>query len=256
MYFTGTSMRVRVRRELDVRALQADGELAGGMRGLRPLVDVRDRFAPPVEELHGVVATGDLGNRHERATVLVDGDPRFGVRDIEVGVRPVHRAGLAVDHRVPLPTFGEVGLLLAQHEQAAEQVDPGVADVLLGVRGFRLRRRRSRWPVDAAAGVASVEERLQAAGTNASANRHDIQTMRFMAHSFIARARLSAASTIHRGPRCRANRCGCTARMDCPSAKAASWRAALHRSADRVARRASTAPSASAARSLFFVPNE
>jgi hypothetical protein len=102
------------------------------MVGERPLVDVADRLAPAVEELDDVVATDDFGHGDQQATVLVDRHPGFGIGDIEIGVWPVHLARLAVEELVPhKPLFVEIDLLLAGDQQAAKQVDVGVADILV-----------------------------------------------------------------------------------------------------------------------------
>jgi hypothetical protein len=100
--------------------------------GEHPFVDVGDGLAPAIQELHGVVAAGDLWHRDDQAALLVDGDPRLRVRDVEIRIRPVDFARLAVYQHVPLEAFLEVELLLAQDEQAAEETDVAVAD--LGLR--------------------------------------------------------------------------------------------------------------------------
>ncbi|MNF18317.1 hypothetical protein D3C80_2223290 [compost metagenome] len=56
----------------------------------------------------------DLRHRDNRATALVHCHPGLGIGDIEVGVRPVHRAGLAVHQHVPFEAFLEIELLLTR----------------------------------------------------------------------------------------------------------------------------------------------
>ena len=102
------------------------------MLGEHPFVDVGDGLAPAIQELHGVVAAGDLWHRDDQAALLVDGDPRLRVRDVEIRIRPVDLAWSAMYQLIPLEAFLEVELLLAQDQQAAEEIDVAVADLGLG----------------------------------------------------------------------------------------------------------------------------
>ncbi|MNT29240.1 hypothetical protein D3C72_1649700 [compost metagenome] len=127
-----------VRRQLDRCAFQADRKVAVGMVGKAALIDIGQRLAPAVEELHRVVAIDDLRHADQGAAALVHRQPGFGVGNVQVGIGPVHGARFAVHQLVPGHAFLEVQLLLAQYQEPAEQVDVGVADVL--VREGRPRR--------------------------------------------------------------------------------------------------------------------
>ncbi|RAS09307.1 hypothetical protein C7415_104142 [Cupriavidus alkaliphilus] len=125
-------------RERHAGTLQADRELAARMVRIVALVDVGDGFAPAVQELDGVVAPLDRRHAEDRAALFIDRDPGFAVGNVQVRIGPGHPADIAVDDLVPAEAFLlEVGLLLAQDQQPAQQVEVGVMDVL-----FRHRARR------------------------------------------------------------------------------------------------------------------
>ncbi|MNY62287.1 hypothetical protein D3C86_1990800 [compost metagenome] len=102
------------------------------MLGKFAFVDVGQRFPPTVKELHGGVAITDLRHRNQRTALLVHCHPGLGIGDIQVGIGPIDRSGLVMAQRVPLHAILEVQLLLACHQQAAVQVNIGIADVLVG----------------------------------------------------------------------------------------------------------------------------
>jgi len=113
--------------------LQAHCEQAIRMGRVDALVDVRDRLTPAVQELDDVIAAFDLRHRNEQEAILVNRDPGFGIGDVEVRIGPVHLAGLPVQELVPdEPLLVEIDLLLPCDQQSAEQVDVGVADILVG----------------------------------------------------------------------------------------------------------------------------
>jgi hypothetical protein len=95
------------------------------------------------EEVDRVVATFDLRHADDHAARLVDRDPGLRIGDVEIGIGPVHSAGSTVHELVPLEAILEIELLLARHHEPTEQVDVGVADVLIGnACGLRLSIRR------------------------------------------------------------------------------------------------------------------
>ena len=110
----------RSRRDRDVCATEAHGELAERPLGKEAFVDVGNRLAPAVEEVDRIVAAFDLWYADDRAAALVDRDPRFRVGHIKIGVGPIHRAGLAMHELVPLEPFLEIELLLSRDQQAAQ----------------------------------------------------------------------------------------------------------------------------------------
>ena len=63
-----------------------------------------------------VIAALDLGYGDDGAAAVVDRHPRFGVRHVEIGVRPIHRAGLAMHQFVPFKPFLEIELLLTRDQ--------------------------------------------------------------------------------------------------------------------------------------------
>ena len=109
-------MRVAPAGDRDVRAPEAHGELPERPLGKQPLVDVGDGLAPAVEEVDRVVAALDLRHADDRATALVNRYPGFGVGHIEVGIRPIHRARLAMHELVPFEPFLEIELLLTRDQ--------------------------------------------------------------------------------------------------------------------------------------------
>ena len=129
----------------DLRAPEAHGKVAERPRREQARVDVGNRLAPAIEEVDRVVAPLDLRHAHDRATAFVDCDPGFGVSHVEIRVGPIHGTRFAVHEFVPLESLFEVDLLLPRYQQATEQVDIRIADVLIrDARRLRLRDRRCR----------------------------------------------------------------------------------------------------------------
>ncbi len=94
-----------------------------------------------VQEFDDIITALDHWHGDEQEAVLVDGDPGFGIGDIEIGIGPVDLARLAMHKLVPDEAFGvEIDLLLPCYQKATEQIDIGVADVLVRQRGGRPRR--------------------------------------------------------------------------------------------------------------------
>ena len=111
----------RSRGDRDVRAPEAHRELAERPLGKQALVDVGNRLAPAVEEVDGVIAALDLRHADDRATAFVDRDPRFGVGHVEIGIGPIHGAGLAMHQLVPFKAFLEIELLLTRDQAAGQE---------------------------------------------------------------------------------------------------------------------------------------
>ncbi|MNI41198.1 hypothetical protein D3C73_954440 [compost metagenome] len=101
------------------------------MVGERAFVDVGQGFPPAIEQLHRVITIGDPRHAHLGTTVLIDGQPGFRIGNVEIGIGPVNRTGLSVHQVIPGHALLKIQLLLAHDEQTPEQVDVGIADLLV-----------------------------------------------------------------------------------------------------------------------------
>ncbi|MNT72167.1 hypothetical protein D3C72_2107400 [compost metagenome] len=63
--------------------------------------------------------------------MLIDGQPGFRIGNVEIGIGPVNRTGLSVHQVIPGHALLKIQLLLAHDEQTPEQVDVGIADLLV-----------------------------------------------------------------------------------------------------------------------------
>jgi hypothetical protein len=68
--------------------------------------------------------------------VLIDADPGFAVSDIQIRIRPGNTTRLMVNDLVPLEAVvAKIEMFLAQYQQAAQQIEIGIADIRIGNRG-------------------------------------------------------------------------------------------------------------------------